>query len=258
MARIKYYNTETGWEYADESNYIAPVQSVNGKVGAVQLTPEDVGAEKSGLVSEHNQSTTAHEDIRALLANKIDVNKVSVKTVVLTLADGSHIEADVLVQSAGGTIPSYVNQLSISIDADGNVYDSDGWKGGVRLSASSGSEKTQNGAAVTGFMPVKSSDIVRFKYTGTDDVWEEVTLILGSCSIVYYDASFAWLGAITLQPSKYGICTDADAATGTAANGGIVSFNVPQNENIAYARLSVAVTEEDLSGLIVTVNEEIT
>lgn len=45
-----------------------PVQSVNGKTGAVQLSASDVGAEKSGTaaaaVSQHNVAEDAHNDIR--------------------------------------------------------------------------------------------------------------------------------------------------------------------------------------------------
>ena len=48
-----------------------PVQSVNGKTGAVQLSAEDVGAEKSGAassaVSTHNTNAAAHNDIRLLI-----------------------------------------------------------------------------------------------------------------------------------------------------------------------------------------------
>ena len=43
MARVKYYNEQTGeWEYAD--NVGSAVSSVNGKTGAVQLEAADVGA----------------------------------------------------------------------------------------------------------------------------------------------------------------------------------------------------------------------
>jgi hypothetical protein len=55
-----------------ELETIAPVKSVNGKTGAVQLSAEDVGAEKSGTaasaVSTHNTQTDAHNDIRLLIS----------------------------------------------------------------------------------------------------------------------------------------------------------------------------------------------
>ena len=49
----------------------APVQSVNGKTGAVKLSASDVGADASGTadtkVSAHNTSNAAHNDIRQLI-----------------------------------------------------------------------------------------------------------------------------------------------------------------------------------------------
>jgi len=48
-----------------------PVQSVNGKTGAVKLTASDVGADPAGtavaVVSEHNADPNAHQDIRLAL-----------------------------------------------------------------------------------------------------------------------------------------------------------------------------------------------
>ena len=50
-----------------------PVKSVNGKTGAVNLTYSDVNADKSGTattkVSDHNTSTTSHQDIRNAITN---------------------------------------------------------------------------------------------------------------------------------------------------------------------------------------------
>lgn len=52
-----------------------PVQSVNGKTGAVSLGASDVGADASGTassaVSTHNSSATAHSDIRDAIPTKV-------------------------------------------------------------------------------------------------------------------------------------------------------------------------------------------
>lgn len=52
-----------------------PVQSINGKTGAVSLGASDVGADASGTasstVSAHNSSTTAHSDIRDAIPTKV-------------------------------------------------------------------------------------------------------------------------------------------------------------------------------------------
>lgn len=44
-----------------------PVQSVNGKTGAVELSPADIGADPAGTTSTHNTATDAHNDIRLLI-----------------------------------------------------------------------------------------------------------------------------------------------------------------------------------------------
>lgn len=98
-------------------------------------------------------------------------------------------------------------------------------------------------------------------------MWNEANMIAGSCAIVYYNASFAWLGAVTLQPAYYGICgtnTSGIAGvdpSGSTADGGVVTFTVPNNADIAYVRFSMSCTAtngSDLADIIVTVNEEIT
>ena len=190
----------------------------------------------------------------------VSKNDISVKKAKLTLEDGTILLIDVVVASEGTTIITYTNRMPISIDTDKSVYNGTGWKSDTRLSASSGSVKADtNGGAITGFIPVKKGDIVRFRYTGSLKLWDKSTVNEGWNIISYYNASFAWLGsACPVQGSEYGICTKNDYSTGSVADGGIVSFTVPANDNIAYLRLSFSIdSPEDLSGLIVTVNEEI-
>lgn len=237
MARVKYYDAVSKtWKYADESGYVAPVQSVNGKTGAVILSADDI----PGLGD------------KCLLAANYSVKKAQ-----LTLEDGSVVLIDVLVASEGTAVDTYTNQIPISTDTDGSVYNGTGWKGGSRLSGSSGTVKDQANAAVTGFIPVAAGDIVRMRYTGTDAIWEADASASANV-IAYYDASKTWLGSLTLQPSYYGICTEANAPSGVLADGGIVSFVVPQNTSIGFVRISLVSQTSNISGLIVTVNEEIT
>lgn len=162
---------------------------------------------------------------------------------------------------------TYTNQMPISIGTDGEVYNGVGWKGGMRLSASSGDEKAKENTGITGFIPVKSGYICRFMDTGSRLLWNEEGGSAGNCAVVYYNQSFGWLGSFTLQPAYYGICgTNATPAVsgidpvGSTADGGIVTFTVPNNADIAYVRLGmscVAVNGSDLADLIFTVNEEI-
>lgn len=212
--------------------------------------------------------------IKALQDGKLNNTGVSFKKAKLNLVDGTILEIDVLTALNGTVVIPFINQLPISIGTDKNIfgedYNGDGAKDGYlknyRLSASSGSEKSGiTNASITGFIPVKSGDIVRFKYNGTDSLWDTYALNSGYNIIAYYknDASFTWLGsACPLQNGGqvYGICAASDHSTGSVANGGIVSFTVPNNSNIGYLRLSIAMGDPsatNLSNLIVTVNEEI-
>lgn len=197
-------------------------------------------------------------------------NDIQIKKAKLTLEDGATVLIDVVVASAGTTIQTYLNLLSSAIDTDGSVYNKDstpGWKGQTRLSASSGNVNAgTSGASITGFIPVKAGDIVRFKSDGNANIWDQCgNFSLGWNTIAYYKGksnSFSWLGSccpVQSNTSVYGICTVADNTfTGTAANGGVVSFTVPANADIEYLRLSFADQyDKGLADLIVTVNQEI-
>ena len=205
--------------------------------------------------------TPALPDLDSTYMRKTDVQ---VKKAQLTLEDGSTVLIDVVVASAGTTIQKWINLIPTSIDTDKSVYNGTGWKGDTRLSASSGSVKENTtGASITGFIPVKKGDVVRFKFTTANhQLWDAGSMNLGWNIIAYYDSSFTWLGSsCPLQSGGqiYGICTAADHSTGSSVNGGIVSFTVPSNTDIAYVRLSFGDQSfEGLSSLIVTVNQEIT
>ena len=69
-ANVSAFNNDAGYITKEDIPAApeAPVQSVNGKTGAVQLAYEDVGAEKAGAVSEHNVANDSHNDIRLLIS----------------------------------------------------------------------------------------------------------------------------------------------------------------------------------------------
>lgn len=166
----------------------------------------------------------------------------------------------------------YVDRVPLSIGSDGKVYNGQGWKKGVRLSGSSGGERDYENAAVTGFISVKSGDVIQMRYAGENPyLWETLRDHSHASSWVYYDINFVWLGSVVpVQGSQYGICTKADWPTGGLANGNLLAGIVPSNSKIAYMRLSTAIApsgynaagnwvtfDQSLEPLIVTVNEEI-
>ena len=174
-------------------------------------------------------------------------------------ASGNKIVGEMV---AGEKPPTYINQVPISIGTDKKVYNGTGWKENCRLSASSGNESANVQASITGFIPVKAGDIVRFKFSFLNNVaWETCGSNLGYNIMAYYNGSFGWLGSCCpLQGAVYGICKTSDFSQGGVTDGGIVSFTVPANANIAYLRLSFSMSDvinRSLKNLIVTVNEEI-
>lgn len=69
-ANVSAFNNDAGYITKEDIPAApeVPVQSVNGKTGAVQLAYGDVGAEKAGAVSEHNVANDSHNDIRLLIS----------------------------------------------------------------------------------------------------------------------------------------------------------------------------------------------
>ena len=62
---------------------------------------------------------------------------------------------------------SYTNQIPISTDASGNIYNGKGWKDNTWLNG--GNESTVSGRETTGFIPCKVGDVIRFQNVGFDN-----------------------------------------------------------------------------------------
>lgn len=156
----------------------------------------------------------------------------------------------------------YVNQVPISIDADGSIYNGCGYKEGYRI-RSGGAESSYSGAVCTGFIPFRQGDILRIypAFTGrnTDN------------AINFADSSFANLGQVTNVGACYGICA-TDTAIWQAVDSevdGVTVIDISAATNaaeVAYIRVTNIYGEANdgeesaiASGaeLIVTVNEEI-
>ena len=78
-------------------------------------------------------------------------------------ADGSSTSIGTLNISSG---PAYTNQISISIDTDGSVYNGVGYKANTYISSSTGAVSSRTGIGATGFIPIKKGDVIRFKDVG--------------------------------------------------------------------------------------------
>lgn len=132
------------------------------------------------------------------------------------------------------------NQIKHSINADGTPYnDGKGWKAGYRLN-SAGEEKSLSSYKVTGFMPSKFGDTLRFK--------EIVGESTSNTNISFFDSSFAILNMLTTAKAY-----DAFNAGQYVINENLASYGLMKSiENMAYIRLSV---RELSDASMLTVNE---
>ena len=146
----------------------------------------------------------------------------------------------------------YTNQIPISTDEDGSVYNGVGYAEGYRL-GSSGSLSAQHGSYVTGFIPCKVGDVIRMKNV-TFQYGVTTGLTSQNQRVSIYDASKAHI----IQTNAKSI---GDTLNGVKGDDGIwIQFKITKAisgtdlSNAAYFRLNAAYIGEDS---IITVNEEI-
>ena len=149
---------------------------------------------------------------------------------------------------------TYTNQIPLSIDSDGTIYNSTGYKTNSRLKSTGVVDTTESGGLdslwfTTGFIPVKGGDIIRFKNAyiegtsgGANEWYYTTDKVVTGWS--FTPASFVDSSTIT----RYGIVFAADS------DNRVVQMTVPDTSEIAYLRLSL---HGDAATAIVTVNEEI-
>lgn len=201
---------------------------------------------------------TRLENAKADIIAAITEKGVSIPSTVL-LED----IADYIRQIVGG-ISGYTNLVPTSIDTDGSVYKGVGYIDGYRLS-SSGGISAQTNTVTTGFIPCKSTDLIRMSGAS----WFPPS---GNLYLAFYDASFAVLGSINCYVNSSFTSGYASTARGIVKHKGITSGttdNHPTQSNgvitfdqyeftdgsaVAYFRVNGIGSGADM---IVTVNEEI-
>jgi hypothetical protein len=199
---------------------------------------------------------------RAVLMDNADLAYIRVSCVTPLVGQtisGAHVL--VATRSSAQTVwskYSYTNQVLISIDTDGTVYNETGYKGGYRLS-SSGVEKADNYHTVFGYIPVKGGDTIRFcgqENNGNDIIWANGATSTNYICVYKSDFTLLYAGNAT---SEYSTTKFVESMT----NDGVVSTIKLKNvADIAYFRMCVygtySTTGIDGTTAIITVNEEIT
>lgn len=155
--------------------------------------------------------------------------------------------------------PSYTNQVPISIDTDGNIYNGCGYKDGYRV-RSGGAEAVQAYSAITGFIPVNIGDVIRIYPPFTGKNTQNI--------INFADSEFNNLGQITDSGIGYGICSGKVSLYKTSVVDGVSTLTLTSEHgtNIKYIRVGNHIGKDgdgnyslinSGSEMIVTINEEI-
>lgn len=215
------------------------------KDAMVQEVIAALGASVFGTVDENNNILLAGE-----LAE-------GVYTLKYAFPDGTVATIGTLERTGNCT-----NQIPLSTDADGHIYNGVGYAEKTRIS-SSGVPKTlaypdaPHGVFLTGFIPVKPGDVIRMKncYLDVTAVLADKHLLYGNMPsaipTVFYDAGKNQLAQVMWesmhQPNDWLSCT-------VDAEGYVTEFTV--TGDAAYMRISPAPVGS-AADAVITVNEQI-
>lgn len=159
----------------------------------------------------------------------------------------------------------FTNQVPISTDTDGSIYNGTGYKDDARLSSSGGvSGSALPGSVVTGFIPFKNTDVIRMKgaeWLGMSDAHPGHHYYI---NLYNSSKSFISKGGITSQDFDYLYGSQVSAVYDAVS--GITTFQIidptgntgafrAAAKSAAYFRINAYGKGADL---IITVNQEIT
>lgn len=158
----------------------------------------------------------------------------------------SNVTGNIAITATASAVgASYTNQLPISTDADGNIYNGAGYKADIYLS--SGAEGSRTGSYVSGFIPATAGDTLYFK---------NVTLQNGNNyhRFAAYDADKNFIASSQFSTSN----TQTHLVFTFGEDGKIDSIAIAANssyyKNAAYIRFCCSYLGGDS---VVTVNEPI-
>ncbi len=229
------YSPIKGIDYFTESEKSQIIQEVLDAIGTPIV----------GTVDENNNITLSG-DLKAgtYTLKYIDENGYSLE-IGEVIIDEENVEAN------------YTNQIPISTDTDGSVFNSVGYANGKRLN-SSGGISDATGYSVTGFIPFVTKDIIRTNAnvcTSTDES--------GYSRVTYYDVDKNYLGEFKITPN---MLNSYSTYLQVSDNGelyfslDLVAMSGTGYSDIAdaikYIRICVNTSLNSTS--VITVNEEIT
>lgn len=225
------------------------------------------GCTTSNSAATVTEKTAYNATITAADGYTLDGASVSIKMGGVDITSTAYANGIISIGSVTGNVSisvtatvksKYTNQVPISVNTDGTVYNETGYKGGYRLS-SSGVEKADNYHTVFGYIPVKGGDTIRFcgqENNGNDIIWANGANSTNYICVYKSDFTLLYAGTAT---SEYNTTKFVESMT----NDGVVSTIKLKNvADIAYFRMCIygtySTTGIDGTTAIITVNEEIT
>ena len=266
----KKYLTSIPSEYITESELTAKGYATQTSVDSLSEELDDLknnGVDLTGYATEEyvdneiNEVKASMNQLQPLFMDSMEELEANGDTSKLYILPDNFIYAykDVADTPDVPSGPSYTNQLAIATDEDGSIYNGVGYLNGYRLNSSGNVvEYGTYPSSVTGFIPIKQGDVVRFK----NAVLQKASTQSGSCNSVFYDADKNQLLKTTVyadtnwdavfnvdtQFDENNIMTQFTVATTR-------SEHVDKFPKIAYMRLTL--TDVCTEDSVITVNEEI-
>lgn len=161
------------------------------------------------------------------------------------------VTGDVVITAVAVYVPTYTNQIPISTDTDGSIFNGKGWKENARLNGS-GLVEDKNGIYITGFIPCKTGDRIYFK----DMNLKTNNAVMTEVRLAFYDSSknVIAISAGSFASHYWNHFLD-NAGTEISSDGYIQSILVPAyGTEVAYARFGCYYMG---NSSVITVNEEI-
>lgn len=143
-------------------------------------------------------------------------------------------------------VENYTNQIPISTDASGAVYNGVGYKKGYQMNQ--GNEQENRDVCVTGFIPCKAGDVIRMKNMPFNTT-------LANCKLSFFNSDKTYINQALSTSSWY---MDTEFTGIKDEDGNYVCFTLKNvanfTDSMAYIRITALSITEDS---IVTVNEPI-
>lgn len=165
----------------------------------------------------------------------------------------SNVTGNIVITAVATAISSgtYTNQIPISTDTDGSVYNGVGYNSGYYISSSGGVLSSRSGSYVTGFIPCKVGDVVRLQNVNFDSDASDKSYH----RVAFYDSNRTYIGLFNGQSTAvpHQSVQNSDGVWtqfGIKATMGGVDYS-----SAAYFRLCCS---DINASSIITVNEEIT